>query len=390
MRVCLALVPGGLEVGVENSHVSFKSLPGMVLLGWFLWGCAPSPQTPDPTPLARPPLAVNPVTATPAAQLQIKATARPQPAKPTPRPPAQTKPRPGGPAAEAPKKTLVTRAPQGVRPHLPKPRKVPSPPRHPSSSPAPSSVSSPGVATVVPPNPVDPGPVEIELVPPQDLSLLHPAPPPPPQDPQAILQTPLAVHYGYTYSRSLNQLVRDGILEMSMVASGYTTLEFAFHNRGTRALHFYLFPGMIFKPMKTSNFASMILADVREIKLYPNSRDQFHIEGYSLDHKKPLPDERFPVLYRMEDNPDPHYPKTLRVMRALLTEDEAVPDRSDDYSRYRSTIIQFALWQASAGRYSQDSELHRALGPQDPKRFEALRELIYGEAERLNREANQF
>lgn len=220
--------------------------------------------------------------------------------------------------------------------------------------------------------------------------MLNPTPEPPPKDPQAVLATPLAVHYGYSYSRSLENLVRDGILELNLVATGYTTLEVGVANRGLRPLHFFLFPGMIFKPKNTTTYASMVVADVREVFLYPGSSQGVRLECYSLDRKKPLPDERMPILYRLEPNPDSRYTMALRVMRALLTQDESAPDRSVEYGKHRTTIVQFALWQASAGRYNPDLDLARALGSNDPKEFKALRTLVYSEVDKLSREAAKF
>lgn len=341
-------------------------------LALLLSGCAqpPPPPVPTPTPLAPPLVLVHTPSPQPQPVLQISPQAKPAPpgGKPRPKPKVVEKP--------------VAR-PLEMQPAIP--RQVAVPVRV-ISRPTPQAVEASPTATSAPA--VDPeAPLEIELVPPEDVSLA----PPPPEDPQAVLKTPMAVHYGYTYSRSLVNLERDGILKINLVGSGYSAIDIFVVNQGIRPLHFYFFPGMIFKPEKTTTFCSLMLGEVHEVFLYPNSRDRLRFSCYSLDHKKPFPDERFPVSYRLEPNPDLRYPRALRVMRALLTDVASGREHSDEYGQHRNLIVQLALWQAgAAGRYHADGELAQLLGPSDPKVFQAVRSLVYSEVDKLQREANQF
>lgn len=347
------------------------------MLAVFLLACARQAPSPSPTPLPPAPLAAvptpTPVTA-PVLKITPRATGTPEVAKARPK----RKPR-----AEKP----LARPIQVVQPAMPSQATVPV-----RRKPAPTPTPTLAPAATASPSPSTPGedpqaPVEIELVPPEDLKLA----PPPPEDPQAVLKTPLAVHYGYTYSRSLLNLERDGVLKVSLVGSGYNTVDVFVHNQGSRPLHFYFFPGMIFKPEKTTTFCSFMQAEVQEVFLYPNSRDRLRFSCFSLDHKKPFPDERFPVSYRLEPNPDLRYPRALRVMRALLAEVASGQIHSPEYDLHRNTIVQIALWQAAAaGRYNADGELARVLGPTEPKTFQSVRTLVYAEADKLQRAANQF
>lgn len=250
---------------------------------------------------------------------------------------------------------------------------------------------------VVPPTRPDPtptaapqeGPIEIEVVPPEDPSLLQQLPPAPEQDPQAVLKTPMAVHFGYSYSRSLSNLVRDGQLKLRMIGTGYTSLRVRLENTGRRPIHGYFFPGMIFKPKKNTQFSPLILTDRQEFFLYPDSPQELQFQGYSLDRKKPLPDERFPLVYRLEPDRDSRYPTALRVVQALLEResDPVKTPQSPTYTNHRATIIQLALWRATSGRYRADEEVAQLVGGINPADFPKLRDAIYAEVEALSRYA---
>jgi hypothetical protein len=331
-------------------------------LGLLLVACQPQQAPPPPRP-----------TSTPVAPVVSRPLVTPQPAEqstpePLPAPPLQVAPSPR-PAAPKKKKKLVAQ-------HSPS---LPHPPSIPTHRPAP----------VVPKRPTAtptqaPADYEVEVTPPAADSAALPA------DPQDVLQTPRAVEYGYSYTRSLLHLIRDGEMRVSLVGSGWTQLDFAVESLSKRPIRFYVFPGMIFKPATNHNFASFMAGDVREFYLYPGAKDGYRFQCYSLDHQKPLPREGFPIKYAFEPTPDAHYSGSLRVMRALLTEDEGVPDRSDLYLKNRSTIIQFALWKATAGAYNPEPDLATRLGPMDPKQFHEIRDLVFSEVEKLNREARRF
>lgn len=295
--------------------------------------------------------------------------------------------------------------PIAVRPTLP-PRPSPKPPivrpvqpepiLRPKPKPRPEA---PVAITVVPPSRPEPGPhstaapqegpIEIEVVPPEDPAVLQQLQPAPPQDPQAVLKTPLAVHFGYTYSRSLSNLMRDGQLKFLMVGSGYTSLKVRLENKGKRPIHGFFFPGMIFKPKKNTQFAPLILTDRHEFFLYPDSPQELQFQGFSLDRKKPLPDERFPLAYRLEPDRDSRYPTALRVVQALLEleSDPVKTPQSPTYTNHRNTILQLALWRATSGRYRADEEVAQLVGGINPQDFPKLRDAIYAEVEALSRYA---
>ena len=327
-------------------------------LGLLLVAC--QQQAPPPAPTAT----ATRVASTPMVAAKLAPVEQPT-QEPLPVPPLKVAPRPRPVAPnKKPKKTVAQRSPS-----LPHPRAIPT--RRPAAH----------TRTTSPSKPED---YEVEVSPPAAETTS------PPADPQDVLQTPRAVEYGYSYSRSLLNLIRDGEMRVSLVGSGWTQLDFAVESLSKRPIRFYVFPGMIFKPATNHSFASFIAADVREFYLYPGAKDGYRFQCYSLDHQKPLPREGFPIRYAFEPTPDAHYSSSLRVMRALLSEDEGVPDRSDLYLKNRSTIVQFALWKANAGAYDPEPDLATRLGPMDPKQFREIRDLVFSEVEKLNSEARKL
>lgn len=228
--------------------------------------------------------------------------------------------------------------------------------------------------------------MEIELVPPQDADTqLPPAPP----DPQATLGTPLAVHYGYSYCRSLANLQRDGQLKLSIWGVDETTLAIQLENRGSHPLRLFLFPGMIFQCHGSTALAPLVLADLNEVVLLPGEPQSFHFQAYSLDRHKPLPNRDHPVPYQMMDRRDPRFPLALRVLQAVLQDEQAQAGApmSELYSRYRRVIVQLALWRATSGNLTKEKDWERLLEDLEPSSSAQVVQFVDREAARLVQEA---
>lgn len=349
------------------------SLRHLTLLAVCLSGCHSAP----PPEASRQPAPLPLWTRTPEPQRARTLQTRPAPRRPRPvevvaTPVAVPQAHPTRHAAPpAPKKQLAS-------PKLPAPPVIPT---HHKRPPAVSTEVSPTPSAVEAPDEPDVNaPIEVEVVPPPDW-------PKQPPDPQSVLTTPEAPHFGYTYSRSLLNLVRDGNLDIRIVATGHTNVAVHLSNPGRRALHMYLFPGMIFKPKKTGTYSPLVLATLQDVTLYPGATQQFSLQCYSLDRKKPLPDERNPILYRLEPDRDPRFPRALRVLQAMLAE-EALPEQKHDYQNNRPLIVQFALWQATSGRYDPSREFAREIGPVARGELQERKAIVFDNVGRLMRAAD--
>lgn len=370
---------GGYSEGFVE--VVTVSLRGFSLLALVLCGC--SFRGPE-SEVARQPAPLPVFTATPEPyKVRTLETGRVL-RRTRPRPPVVAPVEPDvAPVVVAP--TVAPTAAQAVvrvqKPALPGPAKVPS-----AVSARPGKKGPVEEVDVVPPgaagaDAVDAdAPVEIEVVPPPDWPKQRP-------DPQSVLLTPDAPHFGYTYSRSLLNLQRDGNLQIELVGTGHTNVAVQVFNTGRKALHFYLFPGMIFKPKKNTMYSPLVLASLQEVTLYPGTREQFRFQCYSLERKKPLPDERSPVSYRLEPDRDSRYPRALRILSAMLAE-EALPEQKPDYQNNRPLIVQFALWQATSGRYDPRREFAREVGPVNREELESRRQVVFDNVSRLVRAAD--
>lgn len=348
-------------------------------------GCATAP-SPVETPTARAAVSLPPQ------QLSIDVSGRQvletrpyvEPVQtPTPLPPPP-KPKPK-PVAKPPRVAFK-------QPSLPQPIKVPKATPKPTAPPAPPPkvASNPKPIKPAPPPDSDKEPIEIDVVPPQDLSILRKSWQP--ADPQAVLKTPQAVHFGYSYSRSLQYLERDGLLKIGIKGTGYTTVAIGIENRARRPLHFFLFPGQIFKPQRNTKYAPFLLTDLQEVFLYPQSRQQFTFNCYSLDRRKALPDPEFPVAYRLEGDRDPRFPKALRILEAILLQesDDNFYQGKEDYQQHRTSILQLALWKATSGNYDSRDEVRRFLQDVPPHRLAREHAVVVGEVEALHRLANRI
>lgn len=343
--------------------------------------------SPPPQPVARTPVTLPPPSgSTPVLGHRLELETRPY--TPAPASPEITPtPRPLKVIPPAPRPT-TTRAPRlPGDPSFPKatPRQTPLPEAPPPSLP------SGARPRPQPLEPVDPqAPVEIEIVPPPDMPALRKVWKE--SDPQAVLKTPAAVHFGYSYSQGMQYLVRDRLLKMQVLGVGGGDLTIWLENTSKRPLHFFFFPGQIFKPRKDRRFSALILTGVEEAFLYPGSRRELRLSGYSLDRRKPLVDPRFPVEYALAAQRDNTYTRALLVLQALLTQESAHDfflDR-EFYQAHRSLILQTALWRATSGNYNPSEELRQALRPGSLQEFEQQRKRLLTEVDSLHRLANQL
>lgn len=370
-------------------RVEVPSMRALLLALCLLTGCASSPE-PGVTPTSRPAVALPPQQLSSDVSGRQVLETKPYVAEtPTPEPtPAKPNPKPKVPAKAQPKPVTFK------QPALPRPAAIPKaqPKPKPSQGLLPDKLTStqPRPAKVAPPPDSDKEPIEIDIVPPEDLSVLRKSWQP--TDPQAVLKTPQAVHFGYSYSRSLEYLVRDRLLEIDLLGTGHTTVALRVENRARRPLHFYFFPGQIFKPKKNTKYAPLLLADLQEVFLYPQSQQQFQFNCYSLDRRKALPDPEFPVVYRLEGSRDPRFPKALRTLEAILLQESAEDfyQGKEDYQQHRTTILQLALWKATSGNYDSSDELRRFLHHVPPHKLARERSVVIQEVDSLQRLANQL
>lgn len=313
--------------------------------------------------------------------MAVATPAAPVTPEPSPRPPAPKQP--GSIRHKVPTGRLVRQPSLPAAPQVPRAFSLRPPPK--AVVPQPSLATGPiAVATPTPSVEESEGPVEVEVVPPPDYQ--RPLPP----DPQAVLQTPQAVHFGYTYSRSLLNLQRDGQLDVGIMNVGWTTVDVWLRNKSRQPLRMFLFPGMIFKPAGNTRWTPLMLRDLQEVFLYPGTHQVFRLQCYSLDRKKPLPDDQTPIPYALEPQRDPRFPRALRVMQAQL-EKEAQPDTSSVIDgRTRTLTVQYALYEATSGRYDVKAQLSRELGAISGEEFVQISQAVLGGADQLLRAADRL